>query len=220
MARSPNENEDELLDSSDSETAELIRQLSGEEPREDQDAVLRVDEIAEPDAGLTGTERELGYLEAGVDPTGGIGRDVESVESLVERESDSDETTDPYVASDEGVPWVPPVDPVVAPDERDSEGIQIAAGLGSSALDEPYDADHHTSALPSEDEVTARVREALRADALTSGYADELSIDTEGGVVTLHGTVADIDDLDAVLAVAAIADGVTEVRDELEIAAV
>jgi hypothetical protein len=220
MARPSNKNEDELLDSSDSEMTEVLRQLRGDEPREDQDAVLRVDEIAEPDEGLTGTERELGYLEAGVDPTGGIGEGVESVESLIERELDSDETVDPYVASDEGVPWVPPVDPVVAPDAQDPEGLQVAAGIGVSALDEPYDADHHSTALLAEDEVTARVREALRADAMTTAYADALEIDTDGDVVTLRGTVADNDDLEAVLAVAAIADGIADVRDELETAAV
>lgn len=220
MARSPDTNEDELLDGSNDEMTELLRQLSGEEPQEDQDAVLRVDEIAEPDQGLTGTERELSYLDAGVDPTGGIGQDVESVESLVERELNSDETVDPYVASDEGVPWVPPTDPVVAPDSRDPEGLQVAAGIGVSSLDEPYDADHHSTPLTAEDEVTARVREALRADAMTTAYADTLDIDTDGDVVTLRGTVADSDDLEAVLAAAAIADGIADVRDELEIAAV
>jgi hypothetical protein len=206
------------LDPSDPETADLLRQLSGEEPPEDQDAVLELDEIAEPDEGLTGTERELGYLEAGVDPTGGIGTDVQSVETLIEREENSDETSDPYVASDEGVPWVPPTDPVVVPDERDPQGLMVAAGIGTTSLDEPYDADHHSTLLPAEDEMTARVREALRADAMTAGYADDLEIDTDGDVVTLHGTVDDMDDLDAVLAVASVVSGISEVRDELEVA--
>jgi hypothetical protein len=217
MTKSRPTNDQDPLDPSDPEIADVLRELSGEEPPEDQDAVVRLDEIAEPDEGLTGTERELGYAEAGVDPTGGIGQDVVSVETIIEREANSDETTDPYVASDEGVPWVPPVDPVVVPDERDPEGLRVAAGIGISALDEPYDADHHGELLPAEDEVTARVREALSADALTTAYADKLQIDTEGRVVTLRGTVADLDDLEAVLAVAAIADGITEVRDELEV---
>lgn len=211
-------NHEDVLDPSDPEIAALLRELSGEEPAEDQDAVLRVDEIAEPDEGLTGTERERGYLEAGVDPTGGIGDRVESVESLVERERDSDETADPDIAAEEGVPWVPPMDPVVAPDERDPEGLAIAAGFGTSALDEPYDIDHLSTPVPAEDEMTALVREALRADAMTTAYADDLAIETDGDVVTLRGTVADMDDLEAVLAVAAIVDGVADVRDELEVA--
>jgi BON domain-containing protein len=211
-------NDEDVLDPSDPEMADLLRELSGEEPSEDQDAVLQIDEIAEPDEGLTGTERERGYLEAGVDPTGGIGESVESVESVVERELDSDETGDPDIAAEEGVPWVPPIDPVVAPDERNPEGLEIAAGFGASALDEPYDLDHLSTPVPAEDEMTARVREALRADAMTTSYADDLAIETDGDVVTIRGTVADMDDLEAVLAVAAIVDGVAEVRDELEVA--
>jgi hypothetical protein len=113
---------------------------------------------------------------------------------------------------------VPPVDPVVVPDESEPEGLAVAAGIGTSALDEPYDADHHSTFLPAEDEMTARVREALRADAMTTAYADSLRIDTEADVVTLRGSVEDIEDLDAVLAVAAVVDGVTEVVDEIEVA--
>ena len=218
MTTSRPTNNKDAFDASDPEIGDLVRELSGEERPEDQDAVLTLDEIAEPDEGLTGTERELGYLEAGVDPTGGIGQDIQSVEILRERDLNSDETSDPYVASDEGVPWVPPVDPVVVPDERDPEGLAVAAGTGTSALDEPYDADHHSTLLPAEDEMTARVREALRADALTTAYADDLGIDTEGDVVTIRGKVADIEDLDAVLAVAAGVTGINEVRDELEVA--
>jgi hypothetical protein len=218
MTPSRPRNEQDPFDPSDPENAALLQQLAGEEPPEDQDAVLRLDEIAEADEGLTGTERELGYLEAGVDPTGGIGSDVPSVETVVERELNSDETSDPYIASDEGVPWVPPTDPVVAADHRDPEGLQVAAGIGISSLDEPYDAEHHSTALPAEDEMTARVREALRADAMTTTYADDLAIDTEGGVATLRGTVADLEDLEAVLGVASVVDGITEVRDELEVA--
>jgi osmotically-inducible protein OsmY len=43
-------------------------------------------------------------------------------------------------------------------------------------------------------------------------------IDTDGDVVTLRGTVEDMDDLEAVLGVAAVVDGVSEVHDELEVA--
>jgi osmotically-inducible protein OsmY len=104
------------------------------------------------------------------------------------------------------------------PDERDPEGVSVAAGTGSTALDEPFDADHHSTLLPDDDEVTARVREALRADAVATVYADQLEIDTEGEVVTLRGTVEDMEDLDAVLAVAAEVTGITEVVDELDVA--
>jgi hypothetical protein len=215
--------ETDPLDPSDPEIADLLLELSGEPPAGDTRAAFSIDdiaEVAEPgDDPLTGRERELGYLEAGVDPTGGVTpSDTVSVESLVEGELTEDETFDPIIAAEEGVPWIPPVDPVVVPDESDPEGVAIAAGIGTSAVDEPYDADHHSSFLPADDEMTARVREALRADAMTTAYADNLAIDTEADVVTLRGSVEDIEDLDAVLAVAAVVEGVTEVVDEMEIA--
>lgn len=40
----------------------------------------------------------------------------------------------------------------------------------------------------------------------------------EGDVVTIRGVVDDIEDLEAVLAMAALVDGVSEVRDETEVA--
>lgn len=223
MARSRQTPETDQLDPADRDIADLPQELSGDPPAGDTRAAFSIDDVADvPGSGddpLTGRERELGYLEAGVDPTGGVvPRDIVSVESLVEGERTEDETFDPIIAAEEGVPWVPPVDPVVVPDETDPEGVAIAAGTGTSAIDEPYDADHHSSFLPADDEVTARVREALRADAMTTAYADHLRIDTEADVVTVHGRVKDIEDLEAVLAVAAVVDGVTEVVDEMEVA--
>jgi hypothetical protein len=217
MASSPRKNDQDPLDPSDPEIGEDLRQLSGEPAGGRPRIAFTPDEIAQTDEGLTGTEIEHGYLEAGVDPTGSVPAQFESVEALVERELTNEETVDPWIASEEGVPWMPPVDPVVVPDEHDPEGLRVAAGIGISALDEPYDEDHHGELLPAEDEMTDRVRDAIRADAQTTAYAEDLEIDTEGGVVTLRGTVADIDDLEAVLSVAAVADGVTEVRDELEV---
>ena len=140
------------------------------------------------------------------------------LEGLADRDLRSDETSDPYVASDEGLPYVPPTDPVVVPDDSDPEGVRIAAGTGSTALDEPFDEDHHAEPLSAEDEVTSRVREALRADAATSAYADSLEIDVDGDVVTLRGTVDDIEDSDTVAAVASVVSGIAEVRDETEVA--
>lgn len=195
-----------------------VRQLLGEEPPEEQDGVVTVDQIASvDDEGLTGTEREHGYLEAGVDPSGGVPPDVERVDELIERESASDETDDPWIASDEGLPYVPPTDPVVVPDDRAPDGLRVAGGIGATPLDEPFDADHHSGLLSAEDEVTERVREALRADAQTAPYADRLRIDTAGGVVRVRGVVDDIEDGDAVAAVAALVEGVVEVRDETRV---
>jgi len=93
----------------------------------------------------------------------------------------------------------------------------IASGLGVSALDEPYDESHHSSFLPDDDEVSARVREALRADSSTSQYADTIAIETRDGLAILRGLVDDLIDNDNLLAVASDVAGVTEVVDALRV---
>ena len=46
------------------------------------------------------------------------------------------------------------------------------------------------------DELDERIRDALRADAATSRYADSLIIGRRGGKVVVRGKVDDIDDTD------------------------
>ena len=135
---------------------------------------------------------------------------------LTELELRAGETDDPRVAAEEGLTYVAPSDPPVVPSD-DDRGIRIAAGFGSTALDEPYDEDHHADLVPEDDEMSARVREALRADATTSDYADRVAIATRGGRVILRGVVDDIDDTDNLVAVAQRATDVIEVVDELEV---
>jgi hypothetical protein len=188
-----------------------VAALEGTPPLSDQDAFVEPHEIEHGD-GLSDTELYEGDLEAGADRSAsGI------VDELATLDTRPGETDDPNVAAEEGEPWIPPIDPPVVADGTSPDGITIAAGFGGSAFDEPFDADHHSSALPADDEVTARVREALLADARTSRLADGVAVDTEGGVVTLRATVDDLDDSDLLAEVAAGVTGVVEVRDETEV---
>src|SRR5204862_524520 len=79
---------------------------------------------------------------------------------------------DPGEAAEEGLTYVPPVDPPVVMGEGGMP--QVAAGFGTTADDEPFDADHHDAALYDEDERSERVREALLSHAATSGLVDRL----------------------------------------------
>jgi hypothetical protein len=115
---------------------------------------------------------------------------------------------------------VPPIDPPVVADPEDPEGVRVAAGFGVDARDEPYDSDHPGELLSAEDDLEARIREALLADSATSRYADSLVIGNRGGTVVVRGVVDDIDDTDNVAAVIGTVDGVTEVIEELEVAGV
>ena len=69
----------------------------------------------------------------------------------------------------------------------------------------------------SEADMEVRVREALRADAATSRYAEDLVIGTRGSVVGVRGLVDDIDDTDDVTEVISRVTGVSEVIDELDV---
>lgn len=172
-----------------------------------------VDDLGE----MRDTGRYEGELESRVPGSDQPDRPVaESLDLLEERELRRGETSNPDVAAEEGLAWVPPTDPPVVGTEDDGDP-RIAAGFGSSSLDEPYDADHHGSALPAEDEVTARVREALLADAATAAYADTLAIETEGGVVHLEGAVADLDDESRVLDVVNVVEGISSVDNALRV---
>ena len=187
-------------------------ELSGDQPEGDQVAYLRQDEVSMPDTEFNDTAQYEGYPTP--DPDGdGLPR----LEDLADRELRDGETDDAAIAAEEGLTWVPPTDPPVIADDDAPQGIEIAAGFGATADDEPYDASHESRALSDEDDVTERVREALRADASTAQYADALAIATRNGRVAVRGVVEDIDDTDNVIDVISRVSGVTEVIDELDV---
>lgn len=197
-----------------------VQQLLGMEAPIDQDAVVDADEVEDPDE-PTLSEQEWGttpmpdrelLLEASGDQAG----DVLSLDRLTDAELRSGETTDPLVAIEEGEVWIAPSDPPVVPSD-DAEGIEIAAGAGVSAEDEPYDDSHRSGELDAEASLNARIREALRADASTSPLADRLEIAMLGSTAVIRGPVDGIEDSDAIIEVASRVAGVADVRDETEI---
>jgi hypothetical protein len=189
---------------------EELRALEGEEMPADQDAVLDPDEI-EGRRTPTLTELDQGDpdrgpdLEEGLDGFGGLAR-----EGLREGETD-----DPEVAAQEGMPWVPPIDPPVVATPWSDDPV-VAAGTGVSALDEAYDEDDPGVLLSEEGDINERIREALRADSATSRLADLLVIGVVGSTAIIRGMVDDIDDTDAIVAVVERVPGIEEVRDETE----
>jgi hypothetical protein len=152
--------------------------------------------------------------ESVIDPSD---EDALRIEDLTDGELREGETDDPNIASEEGLTYVPPVDPPVIPSFDDPQGIEIAAGFGSTGDDEPFDEDHESELVPLGDAMDERVREALRADAATSMYADFLVIGSRGGTVVVRGEVDDIDDTDNITDVIGRVAGVDDVIDEIEV---
>ena len=189
------------------------RELEGDRPPDQQAAYIdrsEIDTLGETNA------TEVYEGEPAADASEGSPDDAENLEMMTELELRAEETDDPMEAVEEGFTYVPPIDPPTVPGGG-YQNAEVASGLGLSALDEPYDEDHHDSFTSAEDEVSDRVREALRADSSTTQYANLIAIETRGGVVTLRGVVDDLVDSDNLLAVAEYVEGVEEVVDELRV---
>jgi BON domain len=167
---------------------------------------------------MTDTAIYEGELTARTPNSDAVEGDEQRLESLAADEARAGETENPDEAAEEGLTWIPPSDPPIRPEVGDDGGAVMAAGFGMTAAEEPFDADHHSELLPDDDERTARVEEALRADGRTTALADAIDVDSEGGRVVLRGVVEDLEDEDAAVAVAEEVEGVTEVVSRLEIA--
>jgi hypothetical protein len=192
---------------------EDIIELQGDELPEKQDGVLEPDEI-EHERRPTRTELDHGY------PSPDRVFAADEAAELDELDLDDlreGETDDPDAATEEGLVYVPPIDPPLYADAESEDGIVIAAGPAVSAESEPYDNSHRSSDLSVEGDLNERIREALRADAATSELADRLIIGTKGGKVVVRGVVDGIEDTDNIVEVIERVRGVTEVVDETEL---
>jgi hypothetical protein len=191
-----------------------VAQLLGLRPA-DADPVPDVSEL-DGQGEMTDTRIYEGELEARVPDSDQPDESVaESIEGLAVDGFRDGETDDPGEAAEEGFTWVPPTDPPTVPGEHGEP--EIAAGFGTTATDEPYDPDHEGELLSPYDDVEARVLEALRADAATSPLTDRVTVDAEGGVVTIEGEIDDINDEDEVIAVVERVAGVEEVISRLRL---
>lgn len=143
---------------------------------------------------------------------------AERFDLLVEQELRAGETDDVMEAVEEGMTYVPPIDPPVVPDRDNHESIQVATGFGLEAAAQDRDPDmlatDYERAFERGDDMTAMVRQALRADSQTTHLADSLAIATVNGTVIVRGVVDDLDDTDSIVAVISELPGVESVRDE------
>jgi hypothetical protein len=125
-------------------------------------------------------------------------------------------TDDPLVATEEGVPYDPPTDRVIAP--TGEPGGPDIAGVDQDAGDEleREDGVQPPDATPARDgELTADVAEALRSSDLVAG--DRIRVQAEGSRVLVRGEVESIDVLDEILGLIGDVPGVDEVIDEVRV---
>lgn len=130
-----------------------------------------------------------------------------------------DMTSDAMIAVEEGLPYMPPTDPVVRP-SNDEQELAVTGGFGETADDEYPDLLATTAigdAPPGDEDIRAQVLEALRTDAATADLVIEVVV--RNGIVHLHGTVPTLNDAEAAEEVAGRVPTIVEVREELEVAA-
>ena len=195
-----------------------IVSLQGDVAPIDQDAIFDASEI---EAGRQPTmgEQEVGaysvqdraYMQETEDPAL-----VTSLDAEIDSDLREGETDDPITAIEEGLIYVPPSDPPTMPSDAPG-GIEIAAGIATGDP-QPFDEDHRTSDNLDEGEMNARIRDALRSDASTAELVDQLRIAVVGSTAIIRGTVIEVDDGDAIAAVVETVPGISEVRDETDVA--
>jgi hypothetical protein len=109
--------------------------------------------------------------------------------------------------------YLPPTDPVVQPDERGN--ARIVGGFAPDSMDAPV-ARSETRG-PGDEAIADAVRRELREDASTTDL--ELQVEVEDGIVRLSGRVRELVDAENAESVAGRVSGVSEVIDDIEVAA-
>ena len=130
------------------------------------------------------------------------------------------ETDDPMVATEEGVPYVPPTDRVLS-EVRRSEASADAAGSAADDEEElelDSNSGQEPDQLPRDEALQAAALEALRLSDVTAG--DRIQVDAAGSTIWVRGSVESIDVGDQILGILGDLPGVEEVVDELEVAGV
>lgn len=198
---------DDTPDQDRGDSTEFLEQLAGTHVDAtayiDADDVEQMQDITMTDVYQGETDRNQERLESG-----------ENLDLLLEQELREGETDDFMVAIEEGITYVPPIDPPIVNDPDDPESIQVAAGFGLSAEDPDDTSGDFDTARTGEDDMTARVRRALLNDSSTTHLAGRLTIVTVHGTVTIRGEVDDLDDTDNIVAVVSDLPDVEAVRDE------
>jgi osmotically-inducible protein OsmY len=130
-----------------------------------------------------------------------------------------DVTSSTMIAAEEGIPYVPPTDPVVRP-SRDEQTIAIVGGFGTASDEEFPDQTATTAtgdAPPGDEDLRDEVLQALRSDAATIDLV--IAVTVRNGRVFLRGEVPSLDDAESAEEVAGRVPGIREVVEELSVTA-
>jgi hypothetical protein len=126
-------------------------------------------------------------------------------------------TDNVQVAMDQGLVWDPPTDPPVVPSD-DLQGVEIAAGFGSSIEDDNWEIANLPERVDDNDaDLEEDLRTNLRHNSETS-HLEDVRIYVRNGIVYLRGTVDYEDDISIVDEFVRDNEAVRDVDNELETA--
>jgi BON domain len=129
------------------------------------------------------------------------------------------ETDDPWVATEEGVPYVPPTDRVLTGSREDESGPDYAGSAPSAEqeleADELEPSDLSSDAPARDEPLLAEALAALRRSDLAAG--DRIEVDAAGSTIFVRGAVESIEIAEEIDDLLNEIPGVSEVVDELEV---
>lgn len=175
---------------------------------------LPFDEAVDSDTIIEVSLEEL-YDEEINDPD----RDL-AIEELIDTQHTSGSTYDPDEAEEQGLVYTPPHDPPVIPSDR-ADGIEIGIGFAQSMEEtnpneEVLPAHVDNNDLDLEDDIVT----ALRYNSETTNLSGAIQVRVRNGVARLYGTVSDLQDADLVEDIVRDLDGVVDVINNLDVAAI
>lgn len=133
----------------------------------------------------------------------------ESLEDLTSTHLREGETDDAMEAIEEGLTYIPPIDPPVQADHDAAFEVEVVNGL---ALDADEPGNEGVASL------AKQVHVRLLHDAATSLIANRIHVrETEPGVIELSGIVDDLTDEDVLIGVAEMVEGIEEVVSALRV---
>ncbi|MCB0063858.1 MAG: BON domain-containing protein [Caldilineaceae bacterium] len=142
----------------------------------------------------------------------------EALQNIIDTKHTDGSTTDPFVASEQGMVYTPPSDPPVLPSD-DLQGAEVATGFAQSMEESNPDVEDLPARVDNQDlDLEEDVRVSLHNNSET-GNLENVRVRVRNGVVLLAGTVFSEDDIGIVEEQIRDLDGVVEVVNGLTVAA-
>ncbi|MBX3011006.1 MAG: BON domain-containing protein [Caldilineaceae bacterium] len=143
-----------------------------------------------------------------------------AIEELIDTQHTSGSTYNPREAQEQGLVYTPPDDPPVIPSDS-PEGAEIGIGFAQSMEEANPDEEVLPSRVDNNDlDLEDNIVTALRYNSETTNLSRDIQVRVWNGIVHLYGTVTDLQDTDLVEEIVRGLEGVVDVVNNLEVAAI